>query len=112
MNNMSLIDGTKVVKGGGKAKYIVCVLVAVTCLIVGIVVGRYGLCGTPDGVFLPGVSETINKDGDADVGKRLMDSISNTEIEDNLRYVKCIRCRCCLELFEHHENNVHGTFVL
>ncbi|XP_071079365.1 N-acetylated-alpha-linked acidic dipeptidase 2-like [Haliotis cracherodii] len=85
MNNMSLIDGTKVVKGGGKAKYIVCVIVALTCLIVGIVVGRYGLCGTPDGVFLPGVSETINKDGDADVGKRLMDSISNTEIEDNLR---------------------------
>ncbi|XP_048259623.1 N-acetylated-alpha-linked acidic dipeptidase 2-like [Haliotis rufescens] len=63
-------------------------------LCVGILIGRYGICpgqsepeSTPekDGVFLPGIPETIIKDGDPEIGKQLIDAVDNTKIEEYLR---------------------------
>ncbi|XP_071079773.1 N-acetylated-alpha-linked acidic dipeptidase 2-like [Haliotis cracherodii] len=70
----------------------ICAVLAGLC--VGILIGRYGICpgqsepeSTPekDGVFLPGIPETIIKDGDPEIGKQLIDAVDNTKIEEYLR---------------------------
>ncbi|XP_046364744.2 N-acetylated-alpha-linked acidic dipeptidase 2-like [Haliotis rufescens] len=102
MGNFELMEGSKDSKSDTTSKryvYITGIFAIIAGLGIGIIIGRYAICpaqskdGKPEvvpdknGVFLPGVSEVIIKDGDPKIGKQLLDAVDNTRIESYLKHL-------------------------
>ncbi|XP_046557864.1 putative N-acetylated-alpha-linked acidic dipeptidase [Haliotis rubra] len=68
---------------------------SVVSLCVGILLGRYAICPeenpstnvAKNGTFLPGIPDSIIKDGDPEVTERLVNEISKKNIEEFLRHI-------------------------
>lgn len=86
---MSLTEGSHKLKS--KCPYVRFGVVAILGFVVGILIGRFGTCPSPEsndklsGVFLPGVSESLMRDEDTSVIDELMKSINAENIRNNLK---------------------------
>lgn len=69
------------------------IVTSVVGVCVGILLGRFAFCPAEDpptkaaknGTFLPGIPDSIIKDGDPGITARLMNEISNRNIEEFLK---------------------------